>query len=172
MSTLSELQAQLEAFREAGRNLQLDPLMTQKAQTFNNLGNFLNNQSQFTLAEDSCIKSLEISQAIEDEQTTGTALNGLGNTYVLSGQYQLAIDFYQQSLETQREIGDYHGEALSYFYLGITFAHSDLKRLEAVWLLQKARTIFARLGLKNMVQQCDAAINQLNGINDRQPHCE
>ncbi|CCI09858.1 tetratricopeptide repeat protein [Microcystis aeruginosa] len=63
-------------------------------------------------------QSLEISEAMGDQQEVAISLGNLGNCYNCLGQYEKAIAYHQQSLEISEEIGYRQGVAISLGNLG------------------------------------------------------
>ncbi|GBE75691.1 tetratricopeptide repeat protein 28 like [Microcystis aeruginosa NIES-87] len=63
-------------------------------------------------------QSLEISEAMGDQQEVAISLGNLGNCYNCLGQYEKAIAYHQQSLEISEEIGYRQGVAISLANLG------------------------------------------------------
>ncbi|WP_375328462.1 tetratricopeptide repeat protein [Microcystis sp. BLCC-F210] len=63
-------------------------------------------------------QSLEISEAMGDQQEVAISLGNLGNCYNCLGQYEKAIAYHQQSLEISKEIGYRQGVAISLANLG------------------------------------------------------
>jgi tetratricopeptide (TPR) repeat protein len=86
-------------------------------------------------------------------------MNNLGGVYYAQGKWDEAIDCYQQSLETKRAIGDIHGEANTWYNLGM--AQAQLGNPAARTSYQNAKALYQQLKLTNDVQNCDNAISRI-----------
>jgi len=132
-----------------------------------NLGNAYDALGHYPQAIDLYQQSLAIFREIGDRAGEANSLVGIGNAYTHLGQYPQAIDFHQQSLKIEREIGRRSGEANSLFNLGHALAHLD-QHYEALQNYQQALTLYEALKLDHNVEQCKAAIAQLNQIIPKQ----
>ena len=77
------------------------------------------------------------------------------------GTYQTAIDYHQQSLEIKRAMGDRHGEANSWFNLGLALENVKQKSA-AIEAYGNARQLYEAMGLDAYVQKGDVAIDHLS----------
>lgn len=75
-------------------------------------------QGDYDLAGELLRKSLDISQAIGDEQIASDALANLGATASARGDYMHAREWLEQSLSIARGINDIHAEAYALLLLG------------------------------------------------------
>lgn len=66
----------------------------------------------------------------------------------------------QQSLEIKRAFSDRRGEANAWFNLGLVLSKSDRKE-EALAAFRNARELYASMGLRSDVQDCDDQIQEL-----------
>ncbi|MGF1461020.1 MAG: tetratricopeptide repeat protein [Leptolyngbyaceae cyanobacterium] len=85
----------------------------------------------------------------------------LGLAYSALGQYQQAISFHQQSLEIAREIGDRRGEANALFNKAIALNQLGKKK-DVQSHYEAAKAIFSDLGLQDLVERCETAIQALD----------
>jgi tetratricopeptide (TPR) repeat protein len=131
-----------------------------KAASLGNLGNAYQSLSEYQRAINLHQQSLVIKRKIGNRQGEAISLGSLGNAYRSLGKYQLAIDLYQQCLEIQREIGDRNGVATSLFNQALALAKYETRRLEAIDILQQARSIYLELGLAHDVEDCDKEIHR------------
>jgi len=86
--------------------------------SLNRLGICFLNLGQYEKAIAYHQQSLEISEAMGDQQEVAISLGNLGNCYNCLGQYEKAIAYHQQSLEISEEIGYRQGVAISLGNLG------------------------------------------------------
>ncbi|GCA92055.1 putative ATPase [Microcystis aeruginosa 11-30S32] len=86
--------------------------------SLNRLGICFLNLGQYEKAIFYHQQSLEISEAMGDQQEVAISLGNLGNCYNCLGQYEKAIAYHQQSLEISEEIGYRQGVAISLGNLG------------------------------------------------------
>jgi len=132
-----------------------------EARSLGNIGNTYILLNQYENALPFCKKTLELFRQINDRQGESTALGNLGIIYGELGHYEDSISFHQQYLETAHEIGDRRGQA---------YALSN--QADVLWKLgqisearshyEAAQAIFNDLGLEDLAEQCEKAMQALN----------
>ncbi len=86
--------------------------------SLNRLGICFLNLGQYEKAIAYHQQSLEISEAMGDQQEVAISLGNLGNCYNCLGQYEKAIAYHQQSLNISEAMGDQQGVASSLHTIG------------------------------------------------------
>ncbi|MEM1308633.1 MAG: tetratricopeptide repeat protein [Cyanobacteria bacterium P01_H01_bin.153] len=131
-----------------------------EANSLGNLGLAHRKLGQYQQAINLHQQHLKIAREIGDRKGEADALGNLGLTYRKLGQHQQVIDFHQQSLEIAREIGDRRGEAISLFNIALALEEID-NTSEVRSHYEAAKAIFNGLGLQDLVERCEAAIQAL-----------
>lgn len=133
---------------------------TEEARAYMGLGNAYECLEEHQQAICFHQQSLEIAQKINDLNGQAYSLNNIGNAYYSLGEYQQAINFHQQSLKIQQQIGDRRGEAIAWFNLGNGLDCID-EKLKAKLAYENALKFYKAIGLKQDVEECDRAIQEL-----------
>lgn len=106
----------LESFAPDGQDMRKDETDLRVL-----LGEALENQGDYGRAEETLARGLRISQAFDDQESTGRALGVLGDVAWRQGDYGKAIDLCQQSLEIFRALQEYRGMARAHNRIGIVY---------------------------------------------------
>ena len=141
------------------------PIVLQsKADSLNQQGVNLLNQSKYLEALQLFQQSLAISREIGDRRGEGNSLGNIGGIYSILSDYPKALDFYEQSLAINREIGNRGGESVSLNNIGGVY-NSQGNYPKALDFYEQSlairREVGDQLGEGNM-------LNNIGGIYDRQ----
>jgi len=132
-----------------------------EANALGNLGNAYCLLGQHSQAIDFYRQSLEIDREIKNLRGEAASLNNLGWLYRLLGQYPKAIDLFQQTLEVARKIGDNRSEAYPLLNKALVLEKlGDISGARSHY--EAAEAIFNDLGLQDLAEQCEKAIQALN----------
>lgn len=88
---------------------------------YGNLGTIYKNSGQLDKAEESYLKSLEINEALDQQEDMAFANGNLGIIYYTLGEYDKAEEFYLKSLEINETLDRQEGMAIQYCNLGILY---------------------------------------------------
>ncbi|MEM9769448.1 MAG: tetratricopeptide repeat protein [Cyanobacteria bacterium P01_D01_bin.71] len=130
------------------------------ARSLINIGNTYVQLNQHHRALAQYQKALEISRQLGERKGEALSLGGLGHVYAGLEQRENAIDCYKQQLVIAQEIGDRRDEAYSLFNQADVLSELS-ERAEARSHYEAAKAIFSELGLQDLVERCEAAIQKL-----------
>jgi len=79
-------------------------------------------KDDYSKALDYCLKSLRISESIDNQRGIADAKHNIGTVYDLSGKYDTALKYHFEALKIREQMGDKEGIADSFNAIGIVYA--------------------------------------------------
>jgi tetratricopeptide (TPR) repeat protein len=115
---------------------------------------------QYNNALDYAERALEASQIAGDERNIGAALGHIGNIYYRKGDHRRAIEYYLKASNSILKIDDRLGLANRYNNLGRAYLAIG-NATESLVYLEKARDLFAEMGISEWVESVQKAIDYI-----------
>ncbi len=94
-----------------------------KSTTINNIGNIYISLGQYNKALEYVMKSLAISQELEDRSGEKTNLSNIGIIYTNLGDMKKALVYFEKSLAISQEINDLIGQSITLNNLGLIYGN-------------------------------------------------
>jgi serine phosphatase RsbU (regulator of sigma subunit) len=99
------------------------------------------------------LKSINISEEIEDKIGISLSLGNIGNIHVVHGNYDQGIEYFMKSLAVFEELGDRRSMSACYNNIGVI--HQFLGNLDlAIEFYHKSLKTFMELGDKSRISDC------------------
>ncbi|MCB0410222.1 MAG: tetratricopeptide repeat-containing sensor histidine kinase, partial [Flavobacteriales bacterium] len=126
--------------------------------SYNNIGWFYDQQTDYKKAEGYYRKALKIATDIDHRQYIHVFMRNIGKTYEARKDYSKALSYYTQSLEIQQSLGNINGKILSLNSIGRIYVYIDQE--------QKGVSVFkTALHLSDSIDDIAGKATSLNNLN-------
>lgn len=142
-------------------SLQLKDDDKAKSPTYNNIAMIYSDRGDYTKAIEYLNNAIEIDNRVGDYHGLAKHKINLGNVYKHKGLFADAEEQLKDGLDKIKKVGDKHWEAVTYKYFGWLYVDMGDRPLARKYL-QAAVNLASRIGAKELAEDAQFSLNQLN----------